>query len=164
MLRGRGYDDKSCGAVLYTVRSGVLLIYLVRNRGGHIGFPKGHVESGENERRTALREIREETGRTAVLDPRFRAAVRYELPDGRIKKTVFFLARFEDDLPASPSAEIREAWLAEVGEARRLVTYPQERDVLDRAATLLLSDTAPAGIAGGSVGEISIPRRDRRGS
>ena len=42
--------EKSCGAVVYTVRDGTFLYLLIRNRSGHIGFPKGHVELGEDER------------------------------------------------------------------------------------------------------------------
>ena len=35
-------------------------IFLIKNNSGHIGFPKGHIEYGENERETALAEVFEE--------------------------------------------------------------------------------------------------------
>ncbi len=130
-------DEKSCGAVLYCVRDGVRLYYLVRNRGGHVGFPKGHMEAGESEADTARREILEETGRQADLDDRFRCVVSYTLPDGRTKETVFFLARFDDCDPARPLAEISEAWLVNGEETRRRITYDQERAVFDEAVARL---------------------------
>lgn len=56
-------EEKSCGAVLLRWECNELEVLLVRHRNGsHWSFPKGHVEAGEQERQTALREIREETG------------------------------------------------------------------------------------------------------
>ena len=49
--------EKSCGAVIFDGDK-VLVIQQVK---GHWGFPKGHVENGETEIETALREIKEET-------------------------------------------------------------------------------------------------------
>lgn len=132
-----GAGEKSCGAVLYTERLGVRLYYLVHNRAGHIGFPKGHVEPGETEIAAARREIHEETGRQAILDDRFRVEISYFLPNGIRKLTVFFLARFDDSAPARPSSEIPEAWLADYDTSKRLVTYEQERAVLDQAVLFL---------------------------
>ena len=129
--------EKSCGAVLYTEQLGVRLYYLVRNRAGHIGFPKGHVEPGETEIAAARREIYEETGRQVILDDRFRVEISYFLPSGIRKLTVFFLARFDDNAPAGPSSEIPEAWLADYDTAKHLVTYEQERAVLDQAVVFL---------------------------
>lgn len=137
MTRGAAGDigpqEKSCGAVLYTIRDGIRLFWLVRNVGGHIGFPKGHMEPGESEAETALRELREETGRIAILDTRFRKSIRYLLPNGNPKETVFFLARFDDDDPASPAAEISEAWLEDAVTAISHLSYDAERDVLAQA-------------------------------
>ena len=58
---GTDKGEKSCGAVLYTIRDGVRLFWLVRYVGGHIGLPKGHMEPGETEAETAARELPEET-------------------------------------------------------------------------------------------------------
>lgn len=63
------YYEKSCGAVLYTEDEGVRKYILITNISGHIGFPKGHIEYGETEKQTALREIYEETGvHTEIID------------------------------------------------------------------------------------------------
>ena len=125
-------------SVLYCEQEGKRLFYLVRNRAGHIGFPKGHTEPGESETATALREIQEETGRQATLDDRFRTVLSYTLPDGRKKEAVYFLARFEGGEPARPSAEIAEVWLVEAEDACLMVTYDQERRLLTAALAFLL--------------------------
>ena len=56
-------DEKSCGVVLF--REDPRREYLILHYpGGHLDFAKGHVEKGEEraEKRTALRELEEETG------------------------------------------------------------------------------------------------------
>ena len=54
--------EKSCGAVVVD-RSGPQPLYLLVLQGaGHWSPPKGHVEEGEDEQETAMREIKEETG------------------------------------------------------------------------------------------------------
>lgn len=53
-------------------------------------LPKGHMEAGETEQQTALRELLEETGLSAQLDLSRRAIIEYPiLPAGR-KQVVFF--------------------------------------------------------------------------
>ena len=55
--------EKSCGAVVLRKNQGRLQVLLIKHiNGGHWAFPKGHVERGETEEQTALREIKEETG------------------------------------------------------------------------------------------------------
>jgi len=54
--------EKSCGAIVYRRESGNVLYLIIQQKSRHWSFPKGHVERGESEKETALREIREETG------------------------------------------------------------------------------------------------------
>ena len=61
--------EKSCGAVVLRKNQGRLQVLLIKHiNGGHWAFPKGHVEPGETEEQTALREIKEETGLSVTLD------------------------------------------------------------------------------------------------
>ena len=55
--------EKSCGVVLFNSDRFLLLQHNneVSGADGHWDFPKGHVESGEEEIDTALRELKEET-------------------------------------------------------------------------------------------------------
>ena len=92
--------EYSCGAVVFTRMGGEPHYVLVRAKDqpeGCHGFPKGHMEAGETEEQTALREIYEEVGLRVRLLPGFRAVTEYALPyppDTR-KRVVFFLAEYE---------------------------------------------------------------------
>ena len=89
----RCLNEKSCGAVIYRLEGGRLSFLIVKNRKGrNWGFPKGHVELGETEVETALREVREETGLNVNICPGFRTVSQYALWNRATKQVVFFLA------------------------------------------------------------------------
>ena len=80
--------EKSCGALVVRKNGENFDLVLLRHRfGGHWSFPKGHVEAGESERQTALREVREETGLAIRLLDGFRESVEY-FPKPGVKKQV----------------------------------------------------------------------------
>lgn len=55
--------ELSAGGVIYRDAAGVgLQLLLIRDSYGNWGFPKGHIEAGEDAAAAALRECREETG------------------------------------------------------------------------------------------------------
>lgn len=80
-------EEKSCGAVVVRDNS-ALLIY---QNNGFWGFPKGHMESGESEVDTAIREIREEVGLNVVVDESKRFEFDYNVKGMNVHKTVCFL-------------------------------------------------------------------------
>ncbi len=126
---GRGFRlkclyEKSCGAVLYTEVGGVRHYLLVRNRSGNYGFPKGHVENVENERETALREIREETGLSKVtFMGGFRRTSRYTMRGSISKEVVLFLAWFDHCLPIQPAYEITKTRLLPYEDALKSIHF-----------------------------------------
>lgn len=78
----------SSGAIIFRKEKdsvSFLLIYSKRNK--IWGFPKGHIEPGENETQTALREIAEETG---LSDLRFIQGFRLESVYNTISKRLPF--------------------------------------------------------------------------
>ena len=70
---------KSCGVLAYRDRNGVREYLLALQVGNDWSIPKGHMEAGETEEETALRELFEETGMTAVLDTGKRATMEYPI-------------------------------------------------------------------------------------
>ena len=61
------HHEKSCGALVLRrdAETGKAYILMIRHKnGGHRSFPKGHMERGETEYMTAIREVYEETGLT----------------------------------------------------------------------------------------------------
>jgi 8-oxo-dGTP pyrophosphatase MutT (NUDIX family) len=72
--------EKSCGAVVFTRVNNKIKYLLIRSLTGTYGFPKGHVEAGETEEQTALREVFEEVGVKIDLLRGFKTVVEYSLP------------------------------------------------------------------------------------
>ena len=85
--------EKSCGAICYTREEGAPRVLVICHRyGGHWAFPKGHVEAGESEEETAMREVREETGAQVRVRPGYREVTTYSPAKGVTKDVVFFVA------------------------------------------------------------------------
>ena len=100
--------EKSCGAVVFTEADGTIRYLIVRGNSGNYSFPKGHVEAGEDEYETALREIFEETGLRPEFVDGFRMTEASRVKNGRMKDVVYYLARFNDEPIDPPADEIPE--------------------------------------------------------
>ena len=87
--------EKSCGAVVYRKRHGNTEILLIKHvRSGCWSFPKGHMEPGETEIQTAIREIKEETNiDVSVDDTAFWEVIVCKPRRDITKEVVYFLAR-----------------------------------------------------------------------
>ena len=134
--------EYSCGAVVFTRIGGEPHYVLVRAKGqreGCHGFPKGHMEPGETEAQTALREIYEEVGLRVRLLPGFRAVTEYPLPDkpDTRKRVVFFLAEYENQPPRIQESELTSCTLAPFEEALPLVEYADSKQILKDAHAFL---------------------------
>lgn len=123
---------KSCGVIVYRLRGGVKEYLLLLQRRSHTwSFPKGHMEAGESEEQTALRELREETGLTAGLLPGFRAVTDYSIA-GIYKKTVVLFMAKSDGTPSADPREISEyRWVT--AEAAKELMYPQYSGIINAA-------------------------------
>ena len=132
--------EKSCGGVVFTRKADAIRYLIIRHLGGHCGFPKGHMEPGESEQETALREIREETGLTVSLIDGFRAEDSYPLPKktGVYKQVVYFLAEFSDQTIHTQPEEISEAYLVSYEEALGLLPFPEAKRILTDAHGFLI--------------------------
>ncbi len=91
--------EKSCGCVPYTMIDGTVHYLLIRSRNGDCGFPKGHVEKGESEIETAIRETFEETSVKVEIIHDFRRETRYTMRGGKEKTVVYFLAKYIGQTP-----------------------------------------------------------------
>ena len=134
--------EYSCGAVVFTRMGGVPHYVLVRAKDQpkccH-GFPKGHMEPGETEEQTALREIHEEVGLRVRLLDGFRAVTEYPLPyppDTR-KRVVFFLAEYENQQITIQESELASYALAPFDEALALTEFADSKQILTDAHAFL---------------------------
>jgi 8-oxo-dGTP pyrophosphatase MutT (NUDIX family) len=133
----------AAGCVVYRHDpTGAPLLLLIHDKYGRWTLPKGHLEASESEQDIALREVLEETGvvgELGALVARIVYTVRSKRGLERPKQVTFFLLR-ADSFDVRPQAEegISAAeWFAPE-EALARVGYPQVRDVLTQAITMLL--------------------------
>lgn len=126
--------EKSCGAIICHKHEGKIQILLLKHRlGGHWSFPKGHMEQGETERETALREIWEETGLNIRLLDNFREKVSYSPKPGVDKDVVYFLAYAEDPHTTMQEEEVSDIRWVKLSEAHKFITYHNDKMLLRQA-------------------------------
>lgn len=134
------YDEKSCGVVLFSKKNGKTIFLLLHYPGGHWDFVKGHVDEGEEETATALRELWEETGITqATFIAEFREQISYSYKrSGRLsrKEVVFFLAE-TDQTEVTLSHEHKGFKWLPYDEAKKLLTFDNAINLLDKAKNIL---------------------------
>lgn len=98
--------EKSCGVLPYrTVNSERQYLLVFETFSKCWSLPKGHIEPGENEAQTALRELFEETGLTAQLDISRRAFIEYPISNIARKQVVFYLGEVSG-MPRARCGEI----------------------------------------------------------
>ena len=127
--------EKSCGAlVLRRDEDGKMYILMIRHKaGGHRSFPKGHMERGETEYMTAVREVFEETAVQIRLTQGFRETVHYHPMPGVSKEVVYFLTETAQKEIKAREGEIAEVEWVPLDHAEESLTYENDKTVL-RAA------------------------------
>lgn len=116
-------------------------ILLVQHRSAkYWGFPKGHAESDETPKESAIRELFEETHLTTVRflsDLPIEEHYNYTLHGQLINKTVhLFAAEVEGELKLQKE-EIRDAQWFLIEEAAHKITYEADRSALSSACLTL---------------------------
>jgi 8-oxo-dGTP pyrophosphatase MutT (NUDIX family) len=132
--------ETSFGGVV--VRGQYVIVIVPRGRRRVLGLPKGGPNAGESPEQTAAREVREETGISVTVRERL-GQVEYTYRRGgrRIDKTVhFYLCRFENGDTADHDHEVDDARWMPLREARRRLTYPGEREMIDRALSIIAAN------------------------
>jgi 8-oxo-dGTP pyrophosphatase MutT (NUDIX family) len=131
----------AAGGVVYaydTTRTVYLL--LIQDKHNIWTLPKGHIEAGENEEETAIREIAEEAGITCTVE-RLLQRVSYPVyknGNWRDKQVTYFLASAELVEPTPRLDEgIRAAAWFTPAQALPLLGYAQVREVVRRAIDAL---------------------------
>ncbi|MDO9484915.1 MAG: NUDIX hydrolase [Actinomycetota bacterium] len=97
-------------------------------------LPKGKVEMGEHVIAAAIRECDEETGVQAILGPRL-PTQEYEAL-GSPKIVDYWAAKVDAQEEFLPDDEVDEIRWLPVAQARQLLTYEHDADLVEQAATL----------------------------
>ncbi|MBQ2712353.1 MAG: NUDIX domain-containing protein [Clostridia bacterium] len=132
--------EKSCGGVVFTRVGEEIRYVIIRGNNGVYGFPKGHMEPGEGEEQTALREIAEEAGLSVRLLPGFRSVVYHHLHrngEQRKKRVVYYLAEYSGQTPERQESEVKSIHLMEYAEAMKALTFGNVKRVLMQANEFL---------------------------
>jgi len=126
--------EKSCGAIVYKKENNELKFLLVLQNNGHYSFPKGHMEENENEIKTALREIKEETNLDVELDTNFRYQITYLVESKNIMKdVVYFVATPKTFDLISQEGEINECIWCNYEEVLEKLEFDNIKEVFENA-------------------------------
>jgi prepilin-type N-terminal cleavage/methylation domain-containing protein len=129
--------ESSAGAVIFFQRGKKREYLLLNYLGGHWGFPKGHIELNENPIKTAIREIKEETGLNVKIIPGFERKITYSFwhkGEFVIKDVVFYLAKAKSQKVRLSTEHKGYVWLP-YKSAYDLITY--EKNILKSAEIFL---------------------------
>lgn len=133
------FNEKSCGAVVFTKNGGVNYL-LLHYEAGHWDFVKGNVEPNETEKDTVLRELEEET---SIVDANFidgfreKIAYFYRRQGNTIhKEVVFFIIEAHTEKVEISHEHIGYDWL-DYKHAMERLTFKNARSVLQNAHDLL---------------------------
>jgi 8-oxo-dGTP pyrophosphatase MutT (NUDIX family) len=139
--RHQARDETSAGGIVFRLDAGQPAFLLIRDSYHNWGFPKGHLEAGEEPAAAALREVQEETG---LSDLSIRGEIEtidwfFRFRGQLIHKVChFFLMETAEATTCPQHAEGITAcrWMR-FEEAQSLVSYANARDVLRRAQEML---------------------------
>lgn len=131
-------DEKSCGALVYRKYHGNTEILLIKHiNSGHWSFPKGHVEKGETEIETAMREIKEETGIDVIIDQSFREIVTYSPRRDTHKEVVYFIAKAKNTDYTPQEDEIADIKWVEISRAGSVLAYENDKSIVNKAKNFI---------------------------
>lgn len=132
--------EKSCGAVVFTKIDNCIKYLVIQNLSGIYGFPKGHVEEGESETETALREVFEEVGVKVKLIKGFRTEDEHlnTQKENTMKKIVYFLGEYDNQEINYQKEEVSNAELIDYETAMNLFQFESSKRILKEANDFLI--------------------------
>lgn len=102
---------KSCGVIPYRCNGGEKEFLILLQTNSCWSFPKGHMEAGETEEQTALRELYEETGLQAKLIPGRKAVSEYDILPFSRKQVILFPGEVRGDIVPQKTEVIDYKWV-----------------------------------------------------
>ena len=123
--------EKSCGTIVVDNEK----VLMIKHIKGHWDFPKGHVEEGESEIQTAMRETKEETNIDVNinLNKIYRYSTEYSPEEGVWKEVIYFIATPTSNNPIPQETEVQTVEWVEIDEALKRITFDNMREVFERA-------------------------------
>lgn len=121
-------EEKSCGCIIIDKDK----VLLVKHNKGHWDFPKGHIEEGETEIETAIREVKEETNIDVNVQKEKRYVVEYYPEENIHKEVVYFLATNQSSEIIPQQSEIEKIEWVPLEEAENKITYNTSKELIKK--------------------------------
>lgn len=125
--------ERSCGGVVFYESEGKCEVILIcSNFKGRMlwTFPKGHMEAGETEKETALREIKEEVGLDTEIIGDFKEKTEFSCRENVIIEASYFAAKASSKNAVAQEGEVEYfAWL-DFDSATQTLTFDCDKRVL----------------------------------
>ena len=102
---------KSCGVIPYRIQGDQKEYLILLQTNQCWSFPKGHMEPGERETETALRELLEETGLAATLLSDSRIVLEYPIPPMTVKQVILFSGEVQGQITLQTQEIIDHKWV-----------------------------------------------------
>lgn len=118
--------EKSCGAIV--VDDGKVL--LVKHNAGHWDFPKGHVEEGETEIETAIREVKEETNIDIKIEKENKYISEYSPKENVMKTVIYFVAEKVGGEDKPQIEEVSDVEWLDVNKAVERITHQRSKEIM----------------------------------
>ena len=118
--------EKSCGAIV--IEDGKVL--LVKHNAGHWDFPKGHVEEGETEFETAIREVKEETNIDIKIEKENRYISEYSPKEDVMKTVIYFLGEKIGGEDKPQIEEVSDVEWVDVNKPVERITHQRSKDIM----------------------------------
>jgi len=128
----------SAGGVIFRKTGELVEVALIATKNKTVWtLPKGIIDKNESAEMAAVREIQEETGLTGeIVDRLGEKSYWFYLKDenAKCKKTVtYFLIRYISGETTDFSWEVDEARWFPIDDARKMLSYNSDREILSRA-------------------------------
>lgn len=133
----------SSGGVIFRVTNGLIEAALI-SKGRIWCLPKGLIEKGETADEAARREVREETGLEGEIISKI-GTIKYDfIKERHVFKTVhFYLLRSTGGSIHDHDSEVDNVKWFSISEARKILTYPNEVRILEKAGRILRTKGLP---------------------
>lgn len=141
-------NETSAGGVTVRPEGDSFDVAIIKTHEGRWQLPKGWIEDGESPEQAAVREACEEAG--VVAEPiapldiiKYQFVSKYDTEPARVFKRVhFFLLRYISGSTDDHDDEVAEARWVSIDEAAHLLTFKDERRMIDLARAKLAAEHA----------------------
>lgn len=133
---------RSVGVIVFCTFDIGIKYLLIKHSKGHWAFPKGHMEEGETDIDTALRELEEETGLKGVrlINNEFFLSEEYIFKHGNDlihKRVDYFIAESISYSVRIDGVEISDIGWYDLKTASQTLTFRKSKDILLKTAEII---------------------------